>query len=79
MKQSRAIQKSEYNFESTGYDNSASQTGVWVIFSVLVALWQWYLTLMTPTACRVYDNGTWHWWPRLPVVSTFLYRATSIL
>jgi len=37
MKQSRAIQKSEYNFESTGYDNCVSQAGVWVTFSVLVA------------------------------------------
>jgi len=38
MKQSRAIQKSEHNFESTGYDNRVSQAGVWVTFSVLVAL-----------------------------------------
>jgi len=28
MKQSRAIQRSEYNFESTGYDNSVSQAGL---------------------------------------------------
>ena len=25
------------------------------------------------------DNDTWRWWPRLPVVSTFVYRATTIL
>jgi len=55
MKQSRAIQRSENNFESTGYDNCVSQA--WLLGdSVLAALWQWYLTLMT----------------RLPVVSTFL-------
>ena len=53
MKQPRAIQKSEYNFESTGYDSCVSLAGVWVTFSVLVALRQWYLTLMTATSCRV--------------------------
>jgi len=56
MKQSRAIQRAEYNFESTGYDNSVSQAGLWKTVSVLAALWQWHLTLMT----------------RLPVASTFL-------
>jgi len=55
MKQSRALQRSGYNFESTGYDNCVSQAGFWVTVS-------WLL----------YDNGTWHWWPRFPVVSTFL-------
>jgi len=43
MKQSRDIQKSGYNFESTGYDNYVSQAGVWVTFSV-----SWLL----------YDNDT---------------------
>jgi len=55
MKQSRAIQTAGYNFESTGYDNCISQAGL-LGDSVVAALWQWYLTLMT----------------RLPVVSTFL-------
>ena len=53
IKKSRAVQKSEYNFASTGYDSCVSQARVWVTFSALVALWQWYLTLMTPTSCRV--------------------------
>ena len=53
MKQSHAVQKSEFNFESTGYDNCVSQAGFWVTFSVLVALWLRHLTLMTPTSCPV--------------------------
>jgi len=53
MKQSHAVQKSEFNFESTGYDNCVSQAGFWVTFSVLVALWLRHLTLMTPTFCPV--------------------------
>jgi len=45
MKQSRAIQKSEYNFEFTGYDNCVSQAGVWVKFSALVA----FMTMILKT------------------------------
>jgi len=74
MKQSRAIQKLEYNFESTEYDNWVSQVGVWVTFSVLVALWQWHLTLMTPTSCRV---DIFLWCNKYSVILTYCFTVTE--
>jgi len=36
---------------------ASAKLDFWVTSGVPVALW----------------HSTWHWWPRLPVVSTFLY------
>ena len=48
-----------YKFQSTilsplGTTTASTMLHFWVPFSVLVALWQWHLTLTTPTSCPVY-------------------------
>jgi len=52
MKQLRAIQRSEYNFESTGYDSRVSQAGLLGVIYCPGCFMTLYLTLMTPTSCR---------------------------